>query len=273
MRNGYRLEPTTHCMDRRAYLRTSGVAVAAALAGCLDGTGDDGGEPVGSGGSGGADGATPTDGGDDVIQAANEFGYETTTTEGVAVPLVPVADAIEWYEAGTVFVDARSETAYERGRVSGAVFSPAPDGQDRDDPVADVPTAERLVTYCGCPHHLSSLRAASLIRAGRLDTYALDEGFRTWVERGHPVEGSAVEDLPAVYEVSGRTDPSHAEAYAWARHDPTGQREAAPIDGSGRFTLRVGFHGVGPSDPVRLTTPAAERTAPLGDLAAGTVRL
>lgn len=103
----------TKDMRRRAYLRAAGLAATVGIAGCL---GDD---------------STP--------EAANEFGYETDTTEGVEVPLVPVQDSIEWYrDESAAFVDARSHTAFEKARIAGAVFSPAPDGQESDDPVSDV---------------------------------------------------------------------------------------------------------------------------------------
>lgn len=241
-------------MQRRTYLRAAGLVAGAGLSGCLGSDGGDGG------------GNTPT--------AANEFGYPTKTTDGVDVPLVPLADAIQWYrdDAG-LFADARSRRAFEAARIAGAVYSPAPDGQDEGDPVAGRPKDTRVVTYCSCPHHLSTLRGSTLIRNGYAHTYAIDEGFRAWRDAGYPLEGKEVEETPASFTVAGRTDPAHAGEFAWLRHDPSGQREAAPIDDRGRFTLHVRFYDVGPDTPVRLSTPAGEVVEPLGALAGGTVRV
>jgi hypothetical protein len=83
-------------------------------------------------------------------EAAKEFDYYTHPKDDV--PFVLVDDACEWYENGeAVFVDARSEAAYERARIAGALLSPAPDGQENNDPVEALYTDRRIVTYCGCP--------------------------------------------------------------------------------------------------------------------------
>ncbi|MFT4883954.1 MAG: rhodanese-related sulfurtransferase [Natronomonas sp.] len=236
-------------MDRRTFLRTGLAAGAAATAGCF------GGEPP---------------------EAANEYGYETTSTDdGVEVPLVPIDDAIEWYreDDGPVFADARSPTAYQRAHIADAVLSPAPDGRDDGDPLADRSTDTRIVTYCGCPHHLSAMRGGTLIENGYVHTYAIDEGFNAWIDAGYPLAGQAVEQRPDVYEIHGRTDAAHAGEYAWARHDPTGQREAVPIAEDGTFDLELRFYDIDRDSDIRLTTPAAEIVQPLGQLLGSIVRL
>lgn len=235
-------------MDRRTYLGSAGSLLAVGIAGCL-GRSYDG-------------------------EAANEFGYETTETADVDVPLAPIADVREWHaEDAALFVDARGETAYETARIAGAVHSPAPEGAESNDPVAGVATDRRILTYCGCPHHLSTLRGAALIGAGYEHTYALDEGFDPWQENGYPMEGEDVATDPAEHRIVGRTNPTHAGAYAWAWHDPTGQREAAPIDESGAFALTLHFYHVRPESPIRLVTPAGELTDELRALTGARVRI
>lgn len=231
-------------MRRRSYLRATGLVGGLGLAGCL--------------GSG------------DSSEAANEFGYQTTTTDDVAVPLAPIADVVEWYEQDVgVFVDARSQTAFENARIAGAVHSPAPDGLATDDPITGLSTDTRVVTYCGCPHHLSTLRGATLIRNGYVHTYAIDEGFQAWRQAGYPLEGSAVQKMPQPFTITGRTDPAAAGDLAWAWHDPSGQREAAPIGTDGRFTLHVRFYDTTPETMIRLSTPTGEVTESLGVLSSG----
>lgn len=238
-------------MRRRSYLRTTSVVAALGLAGCL-----------GRGGSNGGNN-----------EAANEFGYPTEKTDGVEVPLVPIEDAYEWHQDGILFADARSQAAYDRSHVADATHSPAPDGQQPDDPVEALPESTRVVTYCGCPHHLSTMRAASLIEEGYVHTYALDEGFRPWQQGDYPVEGDDAGSIPDSFSIEGRTDPSLEGDRAWVRHDPTGQREATYVEADGTFSMDVHFHEVGPETNVRLTTPAAEVIDTLASLSSGVVNV
>ncbi|WP_251342573.1 rhodanese-like domain-containing protein [Haloplanus halophilus] len=232
-------------VSRRTLLATAGVALGG-VAGCLGG---------GGGGS-----------------AENLDGYESTTTDGQSVPLAPLSDVHEWYESDRArFADARSRAAYRQSHIEGAVWSPARYGQETDDPVADWSADTLVVTYCGCPHHLSSMRAAALIQAGYERVAAIDEGFWAWQDAGYPVAGGAPNLEPALHVVEGRTDPDFAGEWAWARHDPSGQREVTPIADDGSYALNVRFAGVAPTDSIRLTTPGYELSAPLGSLAGGVV--
>lgn len=183
-------------MHRRAILRTVGLCTAVATAGCLGGdSAGDGEEPSGTDDDAGydidTDGSDAADAGDEPVEAANEFDYETMTVEGIEVPLVPNDDAFEWFgDPETVFVDTRTREEYERARIAGAVFSPAPDGLSSDDPVDELSTDTRIVTYCACPRTLAGLRAASLLRDGYEHTYALAQGIPRWDEAGYPIETS-----------------------------------------------------------------------------------
>jgi rhodanese-related sulfurtransferase len=231
-------------VPRRTLLASAGVALGG-VAGCL-------------GGSGGS--------------AENLGGYDSTTTDGRSVPLAPLSDAFEWYESGRArFVDARSRAAYRRSHVEGAVWSPARDGRERDDPVAEWAPDTLVVTYCGCPHHLSSMRAAALVDAGYERVAALDEGFWAWQDAGHPVVGGAPNHEPTLRVVEGRTDPSFAGEWAWARHDPSGQREVTPIDADGSYALKVRFADVASGESIRISTPDYELSAPIGSLATNVV--
>jgi len=230
--------------SRRAVLASTGVALGS-LAGCL-------------GGSSGS--------------ASNLDGYQTISVDGQSVPLAPLSDVHSWYESDRArFADARSQTAYAESHIDGAVWSPARNGQSSDDPVESWDTDTLIVTYCGCPHHLSSMRAASLIDAGYENVVALDDGFWAWQDAGYPVVGGNPDYEPPLRVVEGQTDPAFAGEMAWVRHDPSGQREVTPIADDGSYALNVRFAGVADEDPIRLTTPAYELSAPLGELAAGVV--
>jgi rhodanese-related sulfurtransferase len=123
----------------------------------------------------------------------DENGYELYRTEGQEVPLAPTDDAYEWYVNDTLVVaDARSKVRYDEVHIVDAHWSPAPEGQESDDPLEGLSKDTRILTYCACPHHLSGLRAASLIEDGYTEVYALDNGIQDWVEKGYPVAGTEV---------------------------------------------------------------------------------
>lgn len=195
----------------------------------------------------------------------------TVTQDGIEVPLVSIDDAYEWYREDTaVFVDARGEGQYENTRIAGALWSPAPDGRE-DDPVADRARDARIVTYCGCPHHLSSMRAASLLEDGYETVYALDEGIVEWVNRDYPLEGADVDDEPALRVVRGYADPDSAGEMVIAEHRPSKQREAAPIGDGGGYELHVRFADLASGDRLTIEAPGYSVTAPLSRLEDGVV--
>lgn len=229
-------------MLRREALAAAGGTFAVGLAGCLGGEG-------------------PT--------ATNEFDYPTLEVEGVDVPLAPVDDTFRWYEREeAAFIDARSRRAYEAARVVGAALSPAPTGLPSDDPLRALDPQTRIVTYCGCPHHLSTLRASTAIENGYRNVYAIDEGFFEWANRGYPVEGRNVEGPDLSIRLRGRATSADAGGYVWLYHDPSGQREVAPVGEDGRFTIPVNFYGVDPGSTVRVVGPGGEeRTATIRALA------
>ena len=280
-------------MRRRRVLAALGAA--ATLAGCAGSGGD--GEPTTAGetddrttaGRTTTDGRAPADAIDGYPPAsaidevppapgADPATFDTVTYEGTAVPLVPIDVAYDWYRRREArFADARPGYAYERAHVLGAVPSPAPDGPDGTDPVAAWPTEGRIVTYCGCPHHLSSMRAATLLDAGYERVYALDEGFGAWIDRRYPMAGEQVRnrrslaDRPAERIVRGSVPESAAEGYAWARHDPTGQAEAAPIESDGRYEIGLRFWDLAPDATLTVETPAYTVSAPRRELTSGRV--
>ncbi|PSP27284.1 hypothetical protein BRC65_06670 [Halobacteriales archaeon QH_2_65_14] len=180
-------------MQRRRFIGAVGMLGIVGMAGCLgdrDGNGDSDGDGENTGDSNGnGDGEEATDSEVDVEEpdeypddVENTPGEETGKTDrngydmyavgGTEVPLAPIDD--------------------EEVRIAGAVFSPAPDGLPEDDPLDALTEDTRIVTYCPCPHTLSTNRAASLIENGYTDVYALKEGIREWVDRGYPLEGTEV---------------------------------------------------------------------------------
>ncbi|GGL25309.1 hypothetical protein GCM10009037_06100 [Halarchaeum grantii] len=263
-------------MDRRDFIAALGAAGIGAAAGCGGSPGSrflENGPPDGCGapasfaanrGSLPAD-DTPTDGIPPAVSRTpttrdvDPESFDTYTADGVEVPLVPVDVAHYWWLRGAArFADARDPALYDRSHVYGAVRSPAPGiTYDGCDPVDYWPEGDRVICYCGCPHHLSSLRAAALIDAGYDDVYAIDEGYWEWHRRDYPVAGERPGWTPTrEYVVEGTTSAQYANATAWIRVAGANQSEATKIDSAGNFTLEPTFSGVTADTPVVVETPA-----------------
>lgn len=196
---------------------------------------------------------------------------ETTNGNTVEVPLIPIEDAYYMYARQNArFVDARSETGYEVQHVFGSVLSPAPDGR-RSDPTSDWNTQAPVVTYCHCPHHLSTLRAADLIDEGFQQVYAIDEGFQAWLDRNYPLAGSDTNRDYTVRTIRGETAASDAGETAWAIHAPTDQVEATEIESDGSYEMELKFVQVDPSSVIMVETPSYTIEAPLEVLTGASV--
>lgn len=285
-------------MKRRRVLASLGGAVGLGLAGCLgsSNSGSTTETSTGAGAGAGAGGQTATESGTQESTVADGYPpqsaigekpsqpavdpstFDTVTSRGTEVPLVPIDVAYDWYRRREArFADARGSYSYDAAHVLGAVLSPAPNGQDRSDPITAWPKSDRIVTYCGCPHHLSSMRAGTLINAGYENVYALDEGFSEWFQREYPMAGEKVSQRqnlsqqPGVHVIQGRTPRSDAGEAAWARHEPTGQREAGPIAIDGSYELKLKFWDVTPESVVTVKTPSYTISAQLQTLTSGRV--
>ncbi|WP_276255063.1 rhodanese-like domain-containing protein [Halomontanus rarus] len=232
-------------MNRRTFLASGGVAMAGGIAGCL---------------------------GESDQSAANEFDYETDDFSGVAVPLAPIDDVYEWFQNDEArFVDARGRGQYDSSRIEGAVFSPAEDGLEENDPVEEWDTDTRIVTYCNCPHHLSGLRASSLISDGYTHSYAIDEGFGEWYDRDYPMEGTDVlADMPA-YEVRGQSSSTYAGEYVWVSDTAADQVEIAPIQSDGSYEMTLHFTDLSSDSVLELEAPDYAFEATLAELTSGVV--
>lgn len=263
-------------LNRRTFLAATGTTAVAGLAGCLGLTGSGKIEGPKKGDDLPAD-QTPMDGyppAFDQQPAEREIdtsSYGTTRQSGVDVPLAPIKDVYYWYARGEArFVDARSSAAFRDAHIYGAVLSPAPNGLGKGDPVANWPKSDRIVAYCACPHHLSSMRASTLIQEGYEEVYVIDEGFREWFANNYPIAGAS-NSLPSLQIIEGRTDPAYAGQEAWARHRPSGQREVTDIQEDGSFRLQLSFADVTDASLIAVETPAFTVEAPLGELTAGLV--
>lgn len=110
-------------------------------------------------------------------RAASRLRFETDCAD--------VHAALALDEPGFVLLDVRSEEAFARGHVPGAVHLP----HDRigDETLAGFPAEALFVVYCSGPHCNGSTRAAiRLSRLGR-PTKEMIGGFSGWQDSGYEV--------------------------------------------------------------------------------------
>ncbi|WP_312910807.1 rhodanese-like domain-containing protein [Natronosalvus caseinilyticus] len=237
-------------MRRRTVLEAVGIASISGLSGCLGSILEDEDSP----------------GGD----ATTDEGYETESQGGQTVPLVPLEDAYEWYEADEAeFLDTRGAGQYGASHIEGAHLSTAPDGVE-DDPTTEWSEDTRIVTYCGCPHSLAVLRASELLANGFENVYALDEGYNGWTDAGYPIEGESAESIPT-YEIVGRSSPDHEGEYVWLSTLDESQQEISQVEADGSYELLVRFADVDEDTVLSLEAPDYALEATLGELTSGVV--
>ncbi|WP_232686188.1 rhodanese-like domain-containing protein [Halobacterium zhouii] len=268
-------------MNRRTFLGASSGALAT-LAGCLGGGTNAAARPIKHPGNlettFHANGDYPSDNDysdgfpPEYGQQANERSVDESTfsqlsTNGESVTLVPIDVAHYWHQRQSArFVDARGQRQYERSHVFGSVLSPAVKNS-QGGPIEGWPKDDRVVCYCGCPHHLSSIRAAGLQKSGFSNVYVIDEGFGEWRGRGYPMRGTSFA-APENAVIEGDVAAQYAGEYVWATNPASGQQEAAPIREDGSFELHLYFSGMNDEMPIRVSGPSFEVTRPLGELTA-----
>lgn len=232
-------------MRRRQFLAASAAAGVVSIAGC---SGDS--ESVSDGNGYGPKPDTVPE-----KRSINTDSYKTQTVKGVEVPLAPIKDVFYWYQRQEArMADARGADQYKKSHITGAALSTAPDGV-KNDPVSEWSTDERIVTYCACPHHLSGLRAASLLKNGYKEVYALDEGFMAWLNRNYPVSGSQVSADRKSYTIKGQSNPAYAGKMVWLEDLSAKRYEAAPIAEDGTYTLTLHFLGLTDDSMLKIEAP------------------
>ena len=271
-------------MNRRTFLGAS-AGTLAALGGCL-GTGTDAqARPIKHPGNLEAtfhangdyptdddfsDGYPPQYGQQPADRSVDESSFSAISTNGESVTLVPVGVTQYWHQRQEArFVDARGVSQYERSHVLGAVSSPAVQNS-QGGPIEGWPKDDRIVCYCGCPHHLSSIRAAGLQKSGFSNVYVIDEGFGEWYGRSYPMRGTDFSASGSAV-IEGEVAAQYAGEYVWATHEATGQQEAAPVRGDGSFELHLKFSDMNDEMPIHVSAPSFEVTRPLGELTATVV--
>ena len=200
--------------------------------------------------------------------------FDVAKVNSQTIPLAPLKTVYNWHQRGEArFVDSRSQTQYERSHILGSILSPAPSGIGSSDPTSDWPKNDRIVTYCGCPLHLSTLRAASLLNSGFTNVYVLQDGFWEWHDRRYPLAGNDLNLAPKIWIIHGKTDPSLSGKTVWIRELQSGQVEATPIQSNGEFKSDIRFSNISLKTPISIEAPHRTIVSPLSSLIDTTIEI
>ncbi len=107
-----------------------------------------------------------------------------------AVDRISVADFLREQGARLVLtVDVRSEAAFRRGHIPGALSVPLAVIGDHVTAIRQAARKRLVVTYCACPaEHASADAAARLAARGVVPVAALVGGIDAWANAGGPLE-------------------------------------------------------------------------------------
>ena len=101
----------------------------------------------------------------------------------------------------------------------------------------------RIVAYCGCPRHLSTLSAEALGKMGYENVSVLYEGYWHWKDNGFPIVDNEAAATITTLRFEGRltrAGQSADDSDIFLRHQRTGQLEATRTASDGGFA--VDFH-------------------------------
>jgi rhodanese-related sulfurtransferase len=138
--------------------------------------------------------------------------------------------------------DVRGDLSYNELHIKGALSKPIPITPAL---VMGIPKDAKIVTYCGCPHHLSSIGAEQLTKLGYTDVHVLDEGFWYWKDKNYPMaKGKDAKNVKlSELNISGNlmkdAQPVSGKDI-YIKHMKTGQLEATRTDKNGFYDMK--FH-------------------------------
>ena len=149
--------------------------------------------------------------------------------------------------------DVRSTAAFKKSHIVDSLSMPY--GQTGDTELAAVEGLNKdseIVTYCGCPRHLSGLAAKDLEGRGYTNVKVLYDGFWVWIEEGYPTyhanqTAAVVTPLHVAGSVSENDVPT-AATDVFLRHRNSGQLEAVRTGSDGAFAVDFHLYDYRPGD-------------------------
>ena len=139
--------------------------------------------------------------------------------------------------------DVRSPHSYEKSHITTALSVPYGTIEPANlSKIKELSINSEIVTYCGCPRHLSTLVAEDLTVLGYKNVKVLYDGYFYWQEQQYPtVENETVTTTLLQFEgVATASGTAHSGVDVFLRHAKSGQLEAARTDDKGQF--QFDFH-------------------------------
>jgi rhodanese-related sulfurtransferase len=139
--------------------------------------------------------------------------------------------------------DVRSKPSFEKSHIESSFSMPY--GKTDDQMLANtsgLSLDSEIITYCGCPRHLSTLSAKDLTERGYTNVKVLYEGFWHWKDSGYPTLVSDATAQLTQLRFAGSVASSDIPVSGidiFLKH-PSGQLEAAITDLKGEFQIE--FH-------------------------------
>ena len=196
------------------------------------------------------------------VAANTETGsnQQTAAAEPEFVPdYISAADLNKQFEQDSVpfIFDVRGKQSYEQSHIKSALSMPY--GKTEDSDLARVTLLDKnseIITYCGCPRHLSTLAAADLTGRGYNNIKVLYEGFWHWKEQQFPtVENVTNTASTTVIRFKGELLENQNAVPGqdlFLQHARSGQLEAVRTDNRGRFELVFHLYGYQRDDQFNL---------------------
>ena len=141
--------------------------------------------------------------------------------------------------------DVRSKPSFEKSHIETSHSMPY--GKTDDKMLANtsgLSLNSDIITYCGCPRHLSSLSAKDLTDRGYTNVKVLYEGFWHWKDSGYPTVVSDATAQLTKLQFAGSIASSNIPVGGvdiFLKH-PSGQLEAAKTDLKGEFQIEFNLY-------------------------------
>ncbi len=154
------------------------------------------------------------------------------------------------YSANSVpfIFDVRSKASYQKSHIEMSLSVPYGKADENDlKNIVALSKDSEIVTYCGCPRHLSTLSAKNLTDWGYTNVKVLYEGYWHWKEQSFPVvetEETATTTTSIKFEgILANNDQPISGVDLFLKHTRSGQLEAVRTDKSGNFDVEFHLYG------------------------------